>query len=110
DGSAPEDNPFYPGPAELVWALGLRNPWRWSFDRETGALAIADVGQTAWEEVNFAPSLAAAKGANYGWNMHEGAHAFSGYPLDPPGPGCCTAPLLEHSHIPEGWAAIIGGY
>jgi len=108
DGSAPEGNPF-PAPADLVWALGLRNPWRWSFDRLTGALIIADVGQTAWEEVDFEPSLAAAKGANFGWNMREGAHVYAN-PTDTAGPNCCTEPILEHSHIPEGWAAIIGGY
>jgi glucose/arabinose dehydrogenase len=105
DGSAPADNPF----SNRVWALGLRNPWRWSFDRATGALAIADVGQAAWEEIDFAPSLAAAKGVNYGWNMREGMHAYSS-PTDTPGPNCCTDPLLEHSHVPEGWAAIVGGY
>jgi glucose/arabinose dehydrogenase len=108
DGSAPDDNPFA-APADLVWALGLRNPWRWSFDRATGALIIADVGQTAWEEVDFEPSLAAAKGANFGWNMREGAHDYTS-PTDTPGPNCCTEPVLEHNHVPDGWAAIIGGY
>jgi hypothetical protein len=108
DGSAPDDNPFA-APADLVWALGLRNPWRWSFDRATGALIIADVGQTAWEEVDFEPSLAAAKGANFGWNMREGAHDYTS-PTDTPGPNCCTDPVLEHNHVPDGWAAIIGGY
>jgi len=108
DGSAPADNPFA-APADLVWSLGLRNPWRWSFDRMTGALIIADVGQGAWEEVDFEPSVAAAKGANFGWNMREGLHPYSN-PTDTPGPNCCTDPVLEHSHVPEGWAAIIGGY
>jgi hypothetical protein len=108
DGNAPTDNPFYPGPAELVWALGLRNPWRFSFDRSTGALAIGDVGQGEWEEVDFAASVAAARGANYGWNMREGLHAYSD-PSDTPGPNCCTDPLVEHSHD-SGWYAIIGGY
>src|SRR5207244_6782142 len=108
DGTGPADNPF--GSPELVWALGLRNPWRFSFDRATGALTIGDVGQSAWEEVDFEPSVAAAKGANFGWNMFEGLHAYSD-PSDTPGPNCtpCTPPLLEHSHT-SGWYAIIGGY
>jgi hypothetical protein len=106
DGSAPADNPF----SNPVWSLGLRNPWRFSFDRLTGALTIGDVGQDAYEEVDFAPSIAAAKGANYGWNHFEGLHHYSD-PSDPLGPNCapCTFPLLEHSHT-DGWYAIIGGY
>jgi glucose/arabinose dehydrogenase len=108
DGTTPSGNPF-PAPADLVWALGLRNAWRWSFDRLTGALVIADVGQSAWEEVDVEPSIAAAKGANFGWDMREGAHDY-GAATDTPGPSCCTDPVLEHSHDPEGWSAIIGGY
>jgi hypothetical protein len=108
DGSAPADNPFPSAP--LVWSLGLRNPWRFSFDRLTGDLTIGDVGQDEWEEVDFAPAPAAGKGVNYGWNMREGLHAYSN-PSDSPGPNCtpCTDPLLEHSHD-SGWYAIIGGY
>jgi glucose/arabinose dehydrogenase len=109
DGTAPADNPWSGTPAELVWSLGLRNPWRWSFDRLTGALIIADVGQAAWEEVDYEPSVAAAKGANFGWNMREGAHDYTD-PTDTPGPACCTDPLLEHSHAGDGFTAIIGGY
>ena len=108
DGSAPAGNPF-PAPADLVWSLGFRNPWRWSFDRQTGAVIIADVGQAAWEEVDYAPSLDAMKGANFGWNMREGAHDYTD-PTDTPGPNCCTDPLFDHSHIGDGFAAIIGGY
>lgn len=108
DGSAPADNPF-PAPADRVWALGLRNPWRFSFDRATGALVIGDVGQDDWEEIDYAPSLAAARAANYGWNLREGTHAFTA--TDAPGPGCppCTGPVIEHGHS-DGWQAIIGGY
>jgi glucose/arabinose dehydrogenase len=112
DGSAPADNPFqspdYPAPAHYVWALGLRNPWRFSFDRLTGDLTIGDVGQGAWEEVDFAPAPAAGRAVNYGWNQFEGLHDYSD-PSDTPGPNCCTQPVLEHSHS-SGWYAIIGGY
>jgi glucose/arabinose dehydrogenase len=106
-GTAPADNPF-PAPAEDVWALGLRNPWRFSFDRLTGDLTIGDVGQGAWEEIDFAPAPSAGKGLNFGWNMREGLHDYGGA-SDTPGPNCCTEPLLEHSHS-SGWYAIIGGY
>ena len=114
DGSAPADNPFqspgYPSPANLVWSLGLRNPWRFSFDRLTADLSIGDVGQNAWEEVDFSPAPAAGRGVNYGWNMREGLNDYTN-PSDTPGPHCtpCTEPLLEHSHS-SGWYAIIGGY
>jgi glucose/arabinose dehydrogenase len=106
DGSAPADNPFG-APADRVWSLGLRNPWRFTFDRETGALVIGDVGQGASEEIDYATSLAAAKGANYGWNLREGMHNATG--SDPTGPNCCTEPVIEHGHS-AGWLAIIGGY
>jgi hypothetical protein len=104
DGSAPADNPF----SNRVWSLGLRNPWRFSFDRLTGDLTIGDVGQDAWEEVDFAPAPAAGKGVNYGWNHFEGLHDYSNA-TDTLGPNCCTSPVLEHSHD-SGWFAIIGGY
>jgi glucose/arabinose dehydrogenase len=106
DGSAAAGNPF-PAPADRVWALGLRNPWRFSFDRATGALVVGDVGQGAWEEIDYATSLGAAKGANYGWNLFEGTHNATG--SDPRGPNCCTGPVIEHGHS-AGWLAIIGGY
>jgi hypothetical protein len=108
NGTAPADNPF-PAPADLVWALGLRNPWRFSFDRLTGALAVGDVGQGAWEEVDYAPAPTAARAVNYGWNMREGLHPYVTPNPDTPGPNCCTDPVLEHGHG-AGWFAIIGGY
>lgn len=73
----PGDNPFATGGGRAeVWAFGLRNPWRFSFDSTTGDLYIGDVGQSSWEEINF---LAAESpgGANFGWNHREGMHAFA---------------------------------
>jgi glucose/arabinose dehydrogenase len=74
----PGDNPFVSdaGALDEIWALGLRNPWRISFDRETGDLFIADVGQNAREEVNFQPA-ASSGGENYGWRCYEGNAAFN---------------------------------
>ena len=73
----PGDNPFATGGGRAeVWAFGLRNPWRFTFDSATGDLYIGDVGQSSWEEINF---LAAESpgGANFGWNHREGMHAFA---------------------------------
>jgi glucose/arabinose dehydrogenase len=73
----PADNPFVnePGARPEIWAYGLRNPWRFSFDRETGNLWIADVGQNLWEEVNFQPAESPG-GENYGWPVREGTHCY----------------------------------
>ncbi len=70
-------NPFSGGGAAEIWAYGLRNPWRFSFDRLTGDVYIADVGQNAWEEVNFLPAGSPA-GANFGWVIREGTHPYEG--------------------------------
>jgi glucose/arabinose dehydrogenase len=92
-------------PRAEVWALGLRNPWRYSFDRETGDLYIADVGQDAWEEVNFVPR-GQGRGWNFGWNVMEGQHCYS------PAKGCnrlgLVLPVMEYGHD-EG-CSITGGY
>jgi glucose/arabinose dehydrogenase len=105
----PPGNPFIgqPGARPEIWAYGFRNPWRWSFDRVTGDLLIGDVGQGAWEEVNFIP--AGQKGGNYGWDDREGAHCY-----EPPS-GCVTAgridPILEYGHnSSDGGCSITGGY
>jgi uncharacterized protein (TIGR03437 family) len=73
----PPDNPFVntAGARPEIWALGLRNPWRYAFDRVTGDLWIADVGQNLYEEVNFQPGYSRG-GENYGWNLMEGMHCF----------------------------------
>ena len=79
----PPDNPFVglPGYREELWALGLRNPWRISFDRQTGDMFIADVGQNRSEEVNFQPA-ASTGGENYGWNIMEGLDCYPNDPCD----------------------------
>jgi len=91
----PSDNPFVNGGGNPeIWAYGLRNPWRFSFDRLTGDLYIADVGQNRWEEIDF---LAAGSpgGANFGWNYREAAHPFEGEP--PPGLSL-QDPIFEYDH------------
>jgi hypothetical protein len=89
-----------------VWAYGLRNPWRFSFDRQTRDLYIADVGQGSWEEIDFQPT-ASAGGENYGWRLMEGAHCYN------PSSNCPTAgltpPVAEYSHA-AGACSVTGGY
>jgi glucose/arabinose dehydrogenase len=102
----PADNPFAPGGGwGEIWAYGLRNPWRMSFDRLTGDLYIADVGQGQWEEVDVIPA-GSPGGFNFGWKYREGAHAFAGGP--PPGVELID-PIAEYSHA-EGGCSITGGY
>jgi len=103
----PADNPFVgdPGVRDEIWALGLRNPWRYSFDRLTGDLWIADVGQNVYEEVDFQPADHVG-GWNYGWPIMEGNHC---YPADL---ACnragLTLPLLEYDHS-QG-CSVTGGF
>ena len=106
--TVPADNPFVGKPgADEVYALGLRNPWRFSFDRTTGDLAIADVGQGAREEVDFAPSgSGTAAGANYGWRCREGFIAGTAVCTSP---GPFVEPVFDYDHS-SGGCAIIGGY
>jgi hypothetical protein len=118
-GGAPAGNPFSgPGFEPLVWSYGLRNPFRFSFDRETGDMVIGDVGQSAREEVDFAPAPQAGAGFDYGWNCREGL--ITGPATDPqcatPPPAGFVNPVLDYTHSPDPEAggasrcAIIGGY
>jgi glucose/arabinose dehydrogenase len=102
----PEDNPFMDDPNVLdeIWALGLRNPWRISFDRATGDLYIADVGQGSREEVNFQPATSNG-GENYGWRIMEGSECYNPDPCDPAG---LVLPVAEYGRG-EG-QAITGGF
>lgn len=96
----PPDNPF----GNEIWAYGLRNPWRISFDKQTGDLYIADVGQGDWEEINHIPA-GSQGGLNFGWDYYEGNHDY-----DPNGAaGDFVAPVAEYSHA-EGGCAVTGGY
>ena len=104
--TVPADNPFLQSAVPEVWSYGLRNPWRFSFDRATGDLYIADVGELGWEEVDISTQAqGAGKGVNYGWNIMEGAHCFLATGCDQNG---LTLPVLEYSHQ-EG-CSITGGY
>ena len=88
-----------------VWAYGLRNPWRFSFDRLTGDLAIADVGNRDLEEVDLAPAPGLGRGANFGWPLYEAGAQLA---ASPPA-GCCVAPVIQKSHRGDGFDALIGG-
>ena len=101
----PPGNPFADGQggAPLVWAVGLRNPWRFSFDRATGDLWIGDVGEDAWEEIDHLPR--GFRGvANFGWDAFEGRHGYEPKPT----PGRLVRPVVEVGHA-EGACAITGG-
>jgi glucose/arabinose dehydrogenase len=104
--AVPAGNPFVGGPgADEIWAFGLRNPWRWTFD--AGLLYIADVGQAAREEINVVSATAA--GVNYGWCAWEGTSDHSGFPGCAPVPGAdYTFPVLEYATGPTS-CAVIGG-
>ena len=104
----PIDNPFLgvTNARAEVWSYGLRNPWRFSFDRATGDLYIADVGEGRYEEVDVSTVAAGVgRGLNYGWNRMEGAHCLGGGSCDQTG---LTLPTFEYSHN-EG-CSITGGY
>lgn len=111
DGTAPyqvpPDNPYVGRPPwrEEIWQLGFRNPWRWSFDRQTGDLWVGDVGEDLWEEVDFLAAPVVG-GNNFGWPFLEGGHCFS------PPAGCDSTglipPVHEYAHGPA--CAVTGGY
>jgi glucose/arabinose dehydrogenase len=103
----PPDNPFIGEPAALpeIWALGLRNPWRFSFDRLTGDLWVADVGQDNFEEVNV-QAAGSAGGENYGWRLMEGDSCFN--PASGCNDGSLTLPVVQYDHSLG--CSISGGY
>jgi glucose/arabinose dehydrogenase len=100
----PADNPYASGVSGLpeIYALGMRNPWRWSFDRQTGELWAADVGQDKWEEIDKI-----TLGGNYGWRQREGKHCFN------PAAFCETTglidPVVEYAHA-SGRCSVTGGH
>jgi glucose/arabinose dehydrogenase len=100
----PADNPYVNGGGRAeIFAIGLRNPWRFSFDQKTGDLYIADVGQGEWEEINFMEGV--VPGVNYGWNYREGTHAFKN---EPPAELELTDPIVEYGH--DQGCSVTGGY
>lgn len=102
----PPDNPYVgrPGWSEEIWQLGLRNPWRWSFDDLTGALWLADVGENNWEEINYLPAPVEG-GNNFGWPVLEGNACFQ------PATNCPRAglitPVLAYNH--GATCSVVGG-
>jgi hypothetical protein len=107
--TVPAGNPFTgtPGARPEIFAYGLRNPWRFSFDRARGDLAIGDVGEKAREEIDFAPR-GTGGGANYGWRCREG-FATTPYACSSPGP--FTEPVFDYPHVGSGCTgSITGGY
>ncbi len=102
--AVPGDNPFV-GRAgrDEIWIWGLRNPWRFSFDRSTGDLWIGDVGQNRWEEIDRLPAPGRGRGANLGWSAREGTHTFDG-----PVPAGHVGPIHEYSH--DRGCSVTGGY
>jgi glucose/arabinose dehydrogenase len=109
--SIPPGNPFADGRAGApeVWSYGLRNPWRFSFDRSTGALLIGDVGQGVREEIDYSPQPVGGGGLNFGWNCREGLIAYSSPGARCTGASGFTDPIFDYPHN-GGNCAITGGY
>jgi glucose/arabinose dehydrogenase len=106
--TVPPDNPFLTtaGARPEVWGYGLRNPWRFSFDRATGDLYIGDVGESNWEEINYSSAAeGAGRGINYGWAVMEGPDCVRGSGCDQTG---LTLPTVSYEH-PDG-CSVTGGY
>lgn len=106
----PSDNPFMSSDVPEAFVTGVRNPWRWSFDKMTGDMWIADVGQDQIEELDVLKD-GDIKGKNLGWSMYEANNCFGNYTCDPAGK---TMPQFTKNHTPvgqggDGWLAIIGG-
>jgi glucose/arabinose dehydrogenase len=105
----PATNPLIDGPGGVcdeIWALGLRNPWRSSFDRVTGDFYIGDVGHDAWEEIDFQPA-GSGGGENYGWRCFEGNASFNPSGCGPS--SSFTFPIFAYPHT-GGECSVIGGY
>jgi glucose/arabinose dehydrogenase len=101
----PSDNPYVNGGGKSeIWAIGLRNPWRFSFDRLTGDLYIADVGQGSWEEIDFLPA-GTPPGENFGWNYREGKQSFEG---SVPQNLVLIDPITEYGH--DQGCSVTGGF
>jgi glucose/arabinose dehydrogenase len=109
----PEDNPFVgrPDAKPEIWAYGVRNPWRCSFDRQTGDFWIGDVGQNHWEEIHFMPRGKGA-GANYGWRLREGAVATPQEGVGGEAPPGAVEPVYVYRHGsgPDEGLSVTGGY
>lgn len=106
----PPTNPFVGtgNPRDEIWAIGLRNPWRFSFDRLNGDLWLGDVGQYLWEEIDH--ELPADGGHNYAWNCYEGTHPYGSNPSQPHCIGrTFTWPVYEYQHA-AGRCSVSGGY
>ena len=104
----PPDNPFVgvAGARPEIWSYGLRNPWRFSFDRANGDLYIGDVGQMHWEEIHYAAAATGAgKGLNFGWRIMEGRHCFEATSCEQAG---LELPVVEYPH--DGTCSVTGGY
>ncbi len=104
----PQDNPFFGaggGVKEEIWAYGLRNPWKMSFDKLTGDLWIGDVGQGAREEIDFQP-FSSSGGENYGWRCYEGTSPYN--TANCPPDSTLTDPVYEYSHL-SGGCSVTGG-
>jgi glucose/arabinose dehydrogenase len=106
----PPTNPFVgvAGTREEIWALGMRNPYRWTLDRETGEMYIADVGQFTWEEIDYEPA-GFPGGRNYGWDLVEGFHCFEPPSNCDDGDPVLTYPVYEYSSASGGNCSITGG-
>ncbi len=109
----PQDNPFLNNPMAKpeIYAYGLRNPWRCSWDRKTGDFYIADVGQNKWEEINYTPA-GKGRGANYGWRLREGNIATPKKGVGGDKPDGVTDPIYvyPHDNSSRGGVSVTGGY
>jgi len=103
----PPTNPYagHPTFRHELWNYGLRNPWRFSFDSQTGDMYIADVGQNLWEEIDFQP-VSSSGGENYGWDTMEGSHCYQATTCNQAG---LTLPALDYEHL-GGACSVTGGY